>query len=184
MLKAIYGVSRRRHRRMPSHRIKSDLVSHFRDSTGPRGVANTRWQLGSPASRCMSLGHEAYRGRPGLGRRRPRKFLPNGSRVSGATATNCPGLPAADQSTRKASLRLFAQPFRVIAGWLKCAAGRASSVPWGLTSQKAPSPYATPARGGRGLLRWPAGGFRARIKGGSSAACCQFARRMPCCQMS
>jgi hypothetical protein len=54
--------------RMPSHRIKSDLVSHFGDSTGP--AALLRWQLDSPASRCMSLGHEAYRGRPGLGRRR------------------------------------------------------------------------------------------------------------------
>ena len=28
-----------------------------------------------------------------------RKILPNGSRASGATGTNCPDLPAADQST-------------------------------------------------------------------------------------
>ena len=28
-----------------------------------------------------------------------RKILPNGNRAPGATATNCPGLPAADQST-------------------------------------------------------------------------------------
>ena len=40
--------------RMPSHRIKSDLVSHFGDSTGPAALLITRWQLDSPASRCMS----------------------------------------------------------------------------------------------------------------------------------